>query len=57
MTYDEAELIAIGKLAMQLHYEIKGERICFPELPCYEAMMQAMGTVQGADKAIDALRD
>lgn len=56
MTYEDAELIAIGKLATQLHYEMKGERIRFPELPCPEAMQQAMSTAKGADEAVAALR-
>jgi hypothetical protein len=55
VTYEEAELIAIGRLAGRLHFEITGQQLGLFELPCHEALVQAMQAVGETDQAVNDL--
>lgn len=55
MNYEDAESIAIGKLAQQLHVELKGEALQWFEWPCPEAMAKVQATLRETDEVISAL--
>lgn len=52
MSYEEAETIALGQLAAQLHFDMTGEKLGLFEMPCPEAIEQAMAAARETETAV-----
>lgn len=52
MSYEEAENIALGRLVAALHLETTGRALSVHEVPCPEAIEQAMAAARETETAV-----